>query len=402
MSMNSVASANRVHIGFFGRRNAGKSSVVNAVTGQNLAVVSERRGTTTDPVLKSMEILPLGPVVVIDTPGYDDDDGELGRARVAKTRQMLGKTDIAVLVVDEAEGLDDTDRALIALFEENKLQWLLVYNKHDLAAETDAPLPENALRVSAVTGEGIDALKEKLGHMAPRESGRRLIGDFIKAGDTVVLVMPIDESAPKGRIILPQQQAVRDILDANAMALAVQPGELKAMLQLLKTPPAMVVTDSQAFKAVAADTPQEIPLTSFSILMARYKGFLETAVRGVAALGTLTDGDTVLIAEGCTHHRQCNDIGTVKIPRWIRQCSGADVRIETCSGTEFPEDLSRFKAVIHCGGCMLNEREVTSRMERALAQNVPFTNYGLVIAQANGILARSLSLLPELQALIER
>ena len=402
MSMNSVASANRVHIGFFGRRNAGKSSVVNAVTGQNLAVVSERRGTTTDPVLKSMEILPLGPVVVIDTPGYDDDDGELGRARVAKTRQMLGKTDIAVLVVDETEGLDDTDRALISLFEEKKLKWLLVYNKHDLTADNDAPLPENALRVSAITGAGIDALKERLGHMAPRESGRRLIGDFIKAGDTVVLVMPIDESAPKGRIILPQQQAVRDILDANAMALAVQPNELKAMLQLLKTPPAMVVTDSQAFKAVAADTPDEIPLTSFSILMARYKGFLETAVRGVAALKTLADGDTVLIAEGCTHHRQCNDIGTVKIPRWIRQCSGADVRIETCSGTEFPENLSRFKAVIHCGGCMLNEREVTSRMERALAQNVPFTNYGLVIAQANGILARSLSLLPELQVLIER
>ena len=401
MSMNSVASANRVHIGFFGRRNAGKSSVVNAVTGQNLAVVSERRGTTTDPVLKSMEILPLGPVVVIDTPGYDDDDGELGRARVAKTRQMLGKTDVAVLVVDETAGLDETDRALIALFAEKKLPWLLVYNKHDLAAQENAPLPENALRVSAVTGAGIDALKERLGHMAPKESGRRLIGDFIKAGDTVVLVMPIDESAPKGRIILPQQQAVRDILDANAMALAVQPNELKAMLQLLKTPPAMVVTDSQAFKAVAADTPDEIPLTSFSILMARYKGFLETAVRGVAALKTLTDGDTVLIAEGCTHHRQCNDIGTVKIPRWIRQCSGADVRIETCSGTEFPENLSRFKAVIHCGGCMLNEREVTSRMERALAQNVPFTNYGLVIAQANGILARSLSLLPELQAMVK-
>lgn len=401
MSMNSVASANRVHIGFFGRRNAGKSSVVNAVTGQNLAVVSERRGTTTDPVLKSMEILPLGPVVVIDTPGYDDDDGELGRARVAKTRQMLGKTDVAVLVVDETAGLDETDRALIALFAEKKLPWLLVYNKHDLAAGENAPLPENALRVSAVTGAGIDALKERLGHMAPKESGRRLIGDFIKAGDTVVLVMPIDESAPKGRIILPQQQAVRDILDANAMALAVQPNELKAMLQLLKTPPAMVVTDSQAFKAVAADTPDEIPLTSFSILMARYKGFLETAVRGVAALKTLADGDTVLIAEGCTHHRQCNDIGTVKIPRWIRQCSGADVRIETCSGTEFPENLSRFKAVIHCGGCMLNEREVTSRMERALAQNVPFTNYGLVIAQANGILARSLSLLPELQAMVE-
>ena len=401
MSMNSVASANRVHIGFFGRRNAGKSSVVNAVTGQKLAVVSERRGTTTDPVLKSMEILPLGPVVVIDTPGYDDDDGELGRARVAKTRQMLGKTDVAVLVVDETAGLDETDRALIALFAEKKLPWLLVYNKHDLAAGENAPLPENALRVSAVTGAGIDALKERLGHMAPKESGRRLIGDFIKAGDTVVLVMPIDESAPKGRIILPQQQAVRDILDANAMALAVQPNELKAMLQLLKTPPAMVVTDSQAFKAVAADTPDEIPLTSFSILMARYKGFLETAVRGVAALKTLADGDTVLIAEGCTHHRQCNDIGTVKIPRWIRQCSGADVRIETCSGTEFPENLSRFKAVIHCGGCMLNEREVTSRMERALAQNVPFTNYGLVIAQANGILTRSLSLLPELQTMVK-
>ena len=401
MSMNAVASANRVHIGFFGRRNAGKSSVVNAVTGQNLAVVSERRGTTTDPVLKSMEILPLGPVVVIDTPGYDDDDGELGRARVAKTRQMLGKTDIAVLVVDETEGLNDTDRALMAIFEEKKLNWLLVYNKHDLAASENAPLPANALRVSAVTGEGIDALKEKLGHMAPKESGRQLIGDFIKAGDTVVLVMPIDESAPKGRIILPQQQAVRDILDVHAMALAVQPGELKAMLHLLKTPPAMVVTDSQAFKAVAADTPDDIPLTSFSILMARYKGFLEAAVRGVAVLKALSNGDTVLIAEGCTHHRQCCDIGTVKIPRWIRQCSGADVRIETCSGTEFPEDLTRYKAVIHCGGCMLNEREVTSRMERALAQGVPFTNYGLVIAEANGILERSLSLLPELQALIK-
>lgn len=399
MSLNAVAGANRVHIAFFGRRNAGKSSLVNAVTGQQLSVVSERRGTTTDPVMKSMELLPLGPVVIIDTPGYDDDDGALGQARVARAQQVLGRTDIAVLVVDAAQGMDDTDRALIALFEERKLPWLTAVNKCDLAAS--GAFPQNAVFVSALTGEGVNALRDRLGSMAPRGNERRLIGDFIKAGDQVVMVMPIDEAAPKGRIILPQQQALRDILDAGAMALAVQPQQLGELLESLKKPPVMVVTDSQAFKGVAAVTPEAITLTSFSILMARYKGFLETAVRGVAALKHLRAGDKVLIAEGCTHHRQCNDIGTVKIPRWIQQTSGQRAVIETCSGTEFPQDLTGYRVVVHCGGCMLNEREVLTRRERVQAQGVPFTNYGLVIAQANGILRRSLSLFPELQALID-
>lgn len=399
MSLNAVAGANRVHIGFFGRRNAGKSSLVNAVTGQKMSVVSERRGTTTDPVMKSMELLPLGPVVIIDTPGYDDDDGELGQARVARAQQMLGKVEIAVLVVDATAGLDDTDRALIALFEEKKLPWLMAVNKSDLPAV--GKFPDHAVYVSALTGEGVDALREKLGSMAPRGNERRLIGDFIKAGDQIVMVMPIDEAAPKGRIILPQQQALRDILDAGAMALSVQPAQLPELLDSLKKPPVMVVTDSQAFKSVAAAVPDTITLTSFSILMARYKGFLETAVRGVAALKHLQSGDKVLIAEGCTHHRQCNDIGTVKIPRWIQQTSGQTAVIDTCSGTEFPQDLTGYRAVVHCGGCMLNEREVLTRRECAQAQGVPFTNYGLVIAQANGILRRSLSLFPELQALID-
>lgn len=399
MSLNAVVGANRVHIGFFGRRNAGKSSLVNAVTGQKMSVVSERRGTTTDPVMKSMELLPLGPVVIIDTPGYDDDDGELGQARVARAQQMLGKVEIAVLVVDATAGLDDTDRALIALFEEKKLPWLMAVNKSDLPAV--GKFPDHAVYVSALTGEGVDALREKLGSMAPRGNERRLIGDFIKAGDQIVMVMPIDEAAPKGRIILPQQQALRDILDAGAMALSVQPAQLPELLDSLKKPPVMVVTDSQAFKSVAAAVPDTITLTSFSILMARYKGFLETAVRGVAALKHLQSGDKVLIAEGCTHHRQCNDIGTVKIPRWIQQTSGQTAVIDTCSGTEFPQDLTGYRAVVHCGGCMLNEREVLTRRECAQAQGVPFTNYGLVIAQANGILRRSLSLFPELQALID-
>lgn len=401
MSMNAVPGANRVHIGFFGRRNAGKSSLVNAVTGQSLAIVSERQGTTTDPVSKAMELLPLGPVVIIDTPGYDDDDGELGRARVEKTRQVLGKTDIAVLVIDGTRGLDESDRAMMAIFEEKKQAWLPVVNKCDQAVTGRDQLPSGALFVSAESGKGVAALKEALGRMAPQGNERRLIGDLLSPGDQVVLVMPIDESAPKGRIILPQQQAIRDILDSGAMALAVQPDRLGELLVSLKRPPALVVTDSQAFKAAAQATPETIPLTSFSILMARYKGFLETAVRGVAALKGLKAGDRVLIAEGCTHHRQCNDIGTVKIPRWIRQTSGQNAVIDTCSGTEFPLDLTSYQAVVHCGGCMLNEREVLSRRERAQVQGVPFTNYGLVIAQANGILKRSLSLFPDLQALID-
>ena len=395
MSMNATPSSARVHIGIFGRRNAGKSSLMNALTGQELSIVSEHLGTTTDPVSKSMELLPMGPVVIFDTPGLDDV-GDLGTLRVRKAAQVLNKTDVALVVIDPTVGIAEEETALIAKIEQKKIPYIVVYNKSDIATA-----PDCAISVSAATGAGINELKERIASLKMPEPPRLLEG-LCAPGDVCVLVTPIDSAAPKGRMILPQQQVMREVLDNHGIAPLVQPEELKAVLGTLNVRPRIVITDSQAFGRVSRDVPEDIPLTSFSILMARYKGFLETAVRGVAALGTLKDGDTVLIAEGCTHHRQCNDIGTVKIPRWIRQCSGADVHIETCSGTEFPEDLTRYSAVIHCGGCMLNEREVTSRMERALMQNVPFTNYGLVIAQANGILARSLSLLPELQALIKR
>lgn len=395
MSLNTTPSANRLHIAFFGCRNAGKSSVVNAVTGQELSVVSDVKGTTTDPVQKAMELLPLGPVVIIDTPGFDDV-GTLGEKRIRKTKQTLNKTDIAVLVVDAAAGENDFDRQLLALFSEKSIPHLTVYNKCDLLTSLPAG-SDGVLYVSAATGFGIQDLKERLGALAPREDpNHRLLGDLIAPNDAVVLVCPIDESAPKGRMILPQQQALRDVLDTGALALVSRETELEAALGRLSQPPALVVTDSQAFDLVSRIVPEEIPLTSFSILLARYKGFLEAAVSGVAAIPRLRDGDRVLMAESCTHHRQCNDIGTVKIPRWLRSHTGKDIRIETCSGREFPEDLSPYALVIHCGGCMTTDRELQYRMRCTLDQGVPFTNYGVAIAQMTGTLERSLRIFPAL------
>ena len=395
MGLNDTPSANRIHIGFFGRRNAGKSSVVNAVTGQDLAVVSDHKGTTTDPVTKAIELLPLGPVVIMDTPGYDDDEATLGRLRVNRTKRTLNRTDIAVLVVDAVEGMNDGDREMLRTFRSKEQPSLVVYNKADLIPVSDRR-EENGLYVSARTGEGIYELKERLGALAPKESTRRIIRDLLKPDDLVVLVTPIDEAAPKGRMILPQVQTIRDVLDGNAMCVVTKETQLAGLLASLGRKPAMVVTDSQVFKTVADITPKEIPLTSFSMLMARFKGFLDTAVDGVAALQDLKEGDSILIAEGCTHHRQCNDIGTVKIPNWIRQYTGNKVRIDTCSGAEFPEDVSKYKVVLSCGGCMLSEREMLYRMKCSLDQGVPFTNYGVVIAYIQGILPRALSLFPEL------
>ena len=397
MSMNETPSAQRTHIGFFGCRNAGKSSLVNAVTGQAMSIVSDVKGTTTDPVSKAMELLPLGPVVIIDTPGLDDE-GQLGALRVKRAKDALNRSDIAVLVVDATRGLRPEDERLLDLLRERKLPFLVAWNKADDPAAL-APAGD-ALAVSALTGLNIHAFKERLAGLAPVRSERRLVGDLVAPGDVVVLVCPVDEAAPKGRIILPQQQAIRDLLDAGALALVTKETELSAALDRLAAPPALVVTDSQVFREVNAVVPDPVPLTSFSILMARYKGFLRTAVAGVSAVGRLKDGDRVLMAEGCTHHRQCNDIGTVKIPRWLRAFTKADIAIETCSGQAFPEDLSPYALVIHCGGCMLTETVVTWRMNRAIEQGVPFTNYGIAIARMTGALERSLRLFPELHAMI--
>lgn len=417
MGLNSTPSANRVHIGFFGRRNAGKSSVVNAVTGQELAVVSDTKGTTTDPVYKSMELLPIGPVMIIDTPGFDDE-GALGELRVRKTKQVLNKTDIAVLVVDATEGKKQCDEELIRIFKEKEIPYIIVNNKADLLSDEisekvcqnnvseQRKAEQNALLssgkeqyVSALTGAGIYELKECIGKLTPNEDMTlKIVGDLLHPGDFVVLVVPIDSAAPKGRLILPQQQTIRDVLEANAAAIVVKESELKQTLEQLGRSPAMVITDSQVFEQVSGVVSEEIPLTSFSILMARYKGYLETAVNGVAAIDHLKDGDKILISEGCTHHRQCDDIGTVKIPRWLRQHTGKKLIIETSSGTEFPEDLTSYALVIHCGGCMLNEREVKYRMKCAEDQKVPFTNYGIAIAQMKGILKRSIELFPNLNA----
>lgn len=417
MGLNSTPSANRVHIGFFGRRNAGKSSVVNAVTGQELAVVSDTKGTTTDPVYKSMELLPIGPVMIIDTPGFDDE-GTLGELRVRKTKQVLNKTDIAVLVVDATEGKKQCDEELIRIFKEKEIPYIIVNNKADLLSDEisekvcqdkvseQRKAEQNALLssgqeqyVSALTGVGIYELKECIGKLTPNEDMTlKIVGDLLHPGDFVVLVVPIDSAAPKGRLILPQQQTIRDVLEANAAAIVVKESELKQTLEQLGRSPAMVITDSQVFEQVSEVVPEEIPLTSFSILMARYKGYLETAVNGVAVIDHLKDGDKILISEGCTHHRQCDDIGTVKIPRWLKQHTGKELIIETSSGTEFPEDLTSYALVIHCGGCMLNEREVKYRMKCAEDQKVPFTNYGIAIAQMKGILKRSIELFPNLNA----
>ena len=402
-SLHETPSGERVHISLFGRRNAGKSSLINAITGQSLAIVSEQKGTTTDPVSKAMELLPLGPVLVTDTPGLDDE-GELGALRVEKARQVLGKTDIALLVVDACAGLSPEDRELLALLRERNLPRLLVMNQCDRLPE-NTPRPalegETTLWVSAATGENIHQLKEAIAALRPA-SGReaRIVADLLSPGDLVVLVTPIDEAAPKGRLILPQQQTIRDILEAGAMAAVTRETELPQTLAALKAPPRMVITDSQAFAKVSKDVPETVPLTSFSILFARYKGNLMGALRGVKALETLEDGDKVLISEGCTHHRQCNDIGTVKIPGWIRKKTGKEPEFVFTSGGEFPQDLTPYRLIVHCGGCMLNEREMQTRARRAAEQGVPMTNYGILIAHITGILARSVELFPEAAALL--
>ncbi len=399
MSLNSQPSAERIHIGFFGLRNAGKSSVVNAVTGQKLSLVSEVLGTTTDPVQKAMEILPLGPVVVIDTPGVDDE-GELGEMRVRRARQTLSKTDVAVLVVDALKGLQPADRELIGLFEARKIPYLIAWNKADLLGEVPAP-GERELYVSAATGANIYELKEAIGRLVRQpEADKKLVGDLIAPNDLIVLVTPIDAAAPKGRMILPQQQMIRDVLDHNAMNVVVKETQLEAALAALSVKPKMVITDSQAFGPVSRIVPEDMLLTSFSILFARYKGELDEAVRGAAALDRLKDGDVVLISEGCTHHRQCGDIGTVKLPAWLKGYTKKELRFEFTSGGEFPDDPSPYALVVHCGGCMLNEREMKSRIARAREAGVPITNYGIAIAQAHGILRRALSPFPQLQALL--
>lgn len=400
MTMNQTPSANRVHIAFFGRRNAGKSSLLNAVTGQSIAVVSQVLGTTTDPVKKSMELLPLGPVVMIDTPGFDDE-GELGSLRVQKAKQVLAKTDVAVLVAEAGKPLGPVERELLELFRQRELPFLIARSKADLSGRDQTQAQDGEIYVSAQSGQGIVELKERLAALGRRESEPRLVGDLLRPGQLAVLVTPIDASAPKGRIILPQQQVLRDVLDADAVALVTKEFQLKEALAGLQQRPAMVITDSQVFGRVAADVPEEIPLTSFSILMARYKGLLETAVRGVAAIDRLRDGDRILVAEGCTHHRQCEDIGTVKLPAWLRRHTGKELHFETASGTGFPENLRPYSLVLHCGGCMLNEREVQHRMRSAVEQGVPITNYGTTIAFVQGILRRSLSLFPELLCLLD-
>lgn len=400
MTMNQTPSANRVHIAFFGRRNAGKSSLLNAVTGQSIAVVSQVLGTTTDPVQKSMELLPLGPVVMIDTPGFDDE-GELGSLRVKKAKQVLAKTDVAVLVAEAGKPLGPVERELLELFRQRELPFLIARSKADLSGRDQTQAQDGEIYVSAQSGQGIVELKERLAALGRRESEPRLVGDLLRPGQLAVLVTPIDASAPKGRIILPQQQVLRDVLDADAVALVTKEFQLKEALAGLQQRPAMVITDSQVFGRVAADVPEEIPLTSFSILMARYKGLLETAVRGVAAIDRLRDGDRILVAEGCTHHRQCEDIGTVKLPAWLRRHTGKELHFETASGTGFPENLRPYSLVLHCGGCMLNEREVQHRMRSAVEQGVPITNYGTAIAFVQGILRRSLSLFPELLRLLD-
>ncbi len=394
MSLNSTPSGERLHIGFFGRRNAGKSSVVNAVTGQELAVVSDVLGTTTDPVYKAMELLPLGPVMIIDTPGFDDE-GDLGELRIRKTKQVLNKSDIAILVVDSQTDLSSTDAKLIDMFKQKQLPYIIAYNKVDLVDDKKT-LSDNEIYISAKDKTNINELKEKIGSMTAFQSEqKRLVGDLLNEGDLVVLVVPIDSSAPKGRLILPQQQTIRDILDAGAISVVTRDTELSLTLEKLGTKPTMVITDSQAFKQVSAVVPQNIKLTSFSILMARYKGLLDSAVHGAIKISDLKDGDKVLISEGCTHHRQCEDIGTVKLPNWLRKFTGKELEFVFSSGMEFPEDLSEYALVIHCGGCMLNEREVRYRMKCANDQNVPMTNYGTSIAYMNGILKRSLSVFSE-------
>ena len=408
MGMNQTPASERVHISFFGKRNAGKSSVINAITGQDLAIVSSVRGTTTDPVYKTMELLPLGPVMIIDTPGIDDE-GELGALRVRKSYQVLNKTDIAILVVDSTTGKGEEELALIHRFHKKGIPYLVVYNKIDLLSGEEikdlamSVRPGEAL-VSAADGMNIQELKEKIATLKPEDTHKYpLIQDLIEPLDLVILVVPIDKAAPKGRLILPQQQTIRDILERGALSLVVRDTELKSTLDHFLSQgvcPKLVVTDSQAFARVSKDVPENITLTSFSILFSRYKGELETQLEGVAALSSIQDDDRILIAEGCTHHRQCGDIGTCKMPEWIRKYTGKKPVFEFTSGIEFPDDVSSYKMVVHCGGCMLNEREMKYRIACCHDQGVPITNYGLLIAQVTGILKRSLGPFPEMQKLV--
>ena len=400
MGLNGTVAAERPHIAFFGVRNAGKSSVVNAVTGQELAVVSDIGGTTTDPVKKTMELLPLGPVVIVDTPGIDDE-GALGDMRVKKAKQALGYTDIAVLVVDAVRGLSDYDRDLTETFTARKIPYVIAYNKADLLG--DFPVPtENTIYVSAKNGKNIYELKEMIGHLIGEvKTEKRIVADLLSPGDLAVLVVPIDSAAPKGRLILPQQETIRDILEAGCAAVVCRDTELTATLASLSKKPKLVITDSQAFGRVSRDVPGDIMLTSFSILFARYKGNLRALLEGVAALDKLRDGDAVLIAEGCTHHRQCDDIGTVKLPAWVEKYTGKKLCFEFSSGTGFPDDPGKYALIIHCGACMLNEREMHSRIDRAGDAGVPITNYGMTIAQVHGVLRRSLEPFPDMLAILE-
>lgn len=399
MGLNDTPKSDRIHIGIFGKRNAGKSSIINAITSQNLAVVSKVKGTTTDPVQKAMELLPLGPVMIIDTPGIDDE-GELGKMRVEKSYQVLNKTDIALLVVDGNVGLTQCDKDLIEEIKKRKLPYLIILNKSDEVCNRYNI--ENSIWVSAETKENIWELKERIAKLVPNENMTlKIIGDLLDPEDIVVLVVPIDSAAPKGRLILPQQQTIRDVLEAGAISVVTRDTELSQTLKALGKKPKIVVTDSQAFGKVKNDVPEDILLTSFSILFARYKGDLAEQIKAVKAIDSLKDGDYVLISEGCSHHRQCDDIGTVKIPRWLKEHSGKKINYEFSSGTEFPRDLSKYKAVIHCGGCTLNEKEMKHRIAVAKEQNVPITNYGIFIAYTQGILKRSLQAFPEIAKILD-
>ena len=402
MGMNETPSADRVHIGFFGKRNAGKSSIVNKVTGQELAVVSDVKGTTTDPVSKAMELLPMGPVVIIDTPGIDDE-GHLGELRVRKAKQVLNRVDVAVLVVDATVGKTSVAEELIRIFKEKEIPYLVVHNKADLLKNQTEHIhgeenSEVSIYASAATGQNIYELKEKIATLAVTDDLKlRLAGDLLKPSDFVILVVPIDKAAPKGRLILPQQQTIRDVLEAGAAAIVIKENELKNTLNTLGKKPKLVITDSQAFARVSEETPEDIWLTSFSILFARLKGNLKTAAAGAAALDKLKDGDKILISEGCTHHRQCDDIGTVKLPRWIRNYTGKELGFEYSSGREFPEDVTKYSLIVHCGGCMLNEREMRYRQKCAADQEIPITNYGIAIAYMQGILKRCVEMFPDVK-----
>ena len=433
MGMNETPLADRVHIGFFGRRNAGKSSIVNKVTGQELAVVSDVKGTTTDPVSKAMELLPMGPVVIIDTPGIDDE-GHLGELRVRKARQVLNRVDVAVLVVDATVGKTSVDEELIHIFKEKEIPYLVVYNKADLLKTKDGNRlssdnnlnrnthagavkersvsqkqghenqnTEQSIYASAATGQNIYELKEKIASLAVTDELKlRLVGDLLEPSDFAILVVPIDKAAPKGRLILPQQQTIRDVLEAGAAAIVIKEDELSNTLETLGKKPKLVITDSQVFARVSEETPEDIWLTSFSILFARFKGNLKTAAAGAAALDRLKDGDKILISEGCTHHRQCDDIGTVKLPRWIRNYTGKELEFEYSSGRDFPEDVTKYSLIVHCGGCMLNEREMRYRQKCALDQEIPITNYGIAIAYMQGILKRCVEMFPDVRKELEQ